>query len=1138
MSRKLIAILMLVAMLLSTVAGVGPATAATGDPVLINEVFASHAGTDDTEYVEFYGIPGTSLDGLSLIVVESDAGSSQGNIDRRLDFGPIDIMGSNGFFLVGNPAGLAANYGVAPNINIADNYLENSSMTVALVETSSISGSSVAGGETVLDTVALTDGGAGDVFYFSAPVIGPDGTYFPAGARRVTDGVDTDTAADWVISDFSLGSDNTPTAGDVTPPPPPPPPEVAISEIRIDQPSADNDEYFELVGAAGTALDGLAYLVIGDGSGGSGVIENVTDLTGQVIPGSGYFVVAESTFTLGTADLTTSLNFENSDNVTHLLVSSFTGSTGQDLDTDDDGTLDSTPWSEVVDCVGLVETPGSGELLYCGTLVGPDGSFVPGHVYLCDDGWRIGEFGIGVTDSPGAANPCDVLFTGDCGDPATLISAVQGEGLVSPLVGTQVVIEGIVVGDFQWGGSDNGDLGGFFVQEEDADADGNPLTSEGVLVFDSGFGVDVAVGDRVRVNGVVSEFFDKTEIGSVSDVLICDSGNSVTPAGVTLPVGSVDDLEAYEGMAVVFSQPLYISEFFNFDRYGEIVLTTNRQFQPTAIHEPGSPEAAQLAQENLLSRIRLDDGRTSQNPDPALHPNGGNFNLSNLFRGGDELENVTGVLDYDFGLYRIQPTQGADYAAANPRSVAPEEVGGSLKVAAFNVLNYFTTIDNNGPICGPLQDQGCRGADTPEEFTRQRDKIITALAAMDADVVGLIEIENYPGDVPTADLVSGLNAVMGAGTYDYIATGAIGTDAIRQAFIYKPATVSALGDFAVLDDPSFTDPLGYGEQKSRPALAQTLMDKSTCGVFTVVVNHLKSKGSACGPGDDDPEQGNCNLTRTLGAQALVDWLATHPTGSGDSDFLIIGDLNAYDKEDPIDAVKAGPDDVPATDDDYSDLIYHFQGEYAYSYVFDGQLGYLDHALANASLQEKVIGTTVWHINADEPDLIDYDMTYKQDAQDAIYAPDAYRSSDHDPVIVGITDDDSDVTAPELQVSVSPDMLWPPNHKYVEVVATVVATDNFDPNPTVTLVSVTSNEPDNGLGDGDTPDDIVIVDDFTFQLRAERAGGGEGRVYTITYLATDACGNSTMATATVTVPHSMDAKGDGSKQRAQPLRPRP
>jgi uncharacterized protein len=246
----------------------------------------------------------------------------------------------------------------------------------------------------------------------------------------------------------------------------------------------------------------------------------------------------------------------------------------------------------------------------------------------------------------------------------------------------------------------------------------------------------------------------------------------------------------------------------------------------------------------------------------------------------------------------------------------------------------------------------------------------------------------------------------------------------------------------------------------------------------------------------------------LSAQVLSDWLASDPTGSNDTDFLIIGDLNSYDKEDPIDVFIANG---------FTDLARHFQSEFAYSYLFDGQLGYLDYAMANNTLLDEVTGLTIWHINADEPDLIDYDMSFKQDAQDALFEPNAFRSSDHDPVINGLAV--CDEIPPTLEVSVTPDTLWPPDHRYVEVRATVNAADNFDPNPTVTLVSVTSNEPDNGEDDGNTINDIVIVDDFTFNLRAERSGVGTGRIYTITYQVTDACGNATQQAATVSVPIS-------------------
>ncbi|MEJ2208981.1 MAG: ExeM/NucH family extracellular endonuclease, partial [Anaerolineae bacterium] len=818
---------------------------------------------------------------------------------------------------------------------------------------------------------------------------------------------DTDTTADWVRNDFDLagipGYAGTIVAGEAYNTP------GAPNEIYVEATPVLNEfsasttgtdvEYVEVLGAASTDYSAYTILEIeGDSGTTLGVVDEVIAVGTTDAAGFWLGDLAANTLENGTISL--------------LLVEGFTGTLGDDLDTNDDGTLDVTPWAALVDGVS-VNDGGTGDLTYGvpALTVGYDGlSYAPGGASRYPDGtdtdttadWVRNDFDLagipGYTGSivdgeayntPGAPNQIYVPPTEACGDAYTYIYEVQGNGLASPLAGTEVSVEGIVVGDFQNNAeADDGDLGGFHIQ--DPDGDGDPATSDGVFIY-APSSADVAVGDRVRVHGAVSEYGGLTEI-TLSELWICSTGNSVAPTTVSLPVFQLDDWEPYEGMLVTLPQTLYFAEYFNFDRYGEIVLSTDRQMQPTAVYEPGSTEQQALALANTLSRITLDDGRTTENPDPALHPNGSIFDMSNLFRGGDTLANVTGVIDYAFGLYRIQPTQGADYTAANPRTAAPDAVGGSLKVASFNVLNYFTTIDTGAWICGPSGDMECRGADTAEELARQRAKIVAAIAAIDADVVGLIEIENHATNAPTADLVAGLNDLVGAGTYDYIATGFIGTDAIEQALIYKPATVTPVGSYAILDssvDPTFLD------TKNRPVLAQSFQDNTTGGIFTVAVNHLKSKGSDCndvGDPDTGDGSGNCNLTRTAAAQALVAWLATDPTGSGDSDALIIGDLNSYDKEDPIDALLAGG---------FTDLIYNFLGEFAYSYVFDGQLGYLDHALANASLFSQVTGVTVWHINADEPDLIDYDMTYKKDAQDALYAPDAYRASDHDPVIVGL-----------------------------------------------------------------------------------------------------------------------------------------
>jgi hypothetical protein len=566
-------------------------------------------------------------------------------------------------------------------------------------------------------------------------------------------------------------------------------------------------------------------------------------------------------------------------------------------------------------------------------------------------------------------------------------------------------------------------------------------------------------------------------------------------------------------MSVVLPQTLVISEYFNYDRFGEVVIGLpfdgrDRLDQPTAVVEPGAPAMA-MTDEIRLRRITLDDGLSAQNPSFTRHPNGDEFTLDNRFRGGDTVTDTVGVIDHTFGLYRVQPTDDAVYDAANPRPDAPAAPGGELTVASFNVLNYFLTLDEGPDVCGPAQDQECRGADSAGELERQRAKILAALAAIDADVFGLIEMENTTGVEPLADIVAGLNAI-GEGPYDFIDTGTIGTDAIRVGIIYQTARVTPLGDHAILDssvDPSFDDSL------NRPVLAQSFVDGDG-GVFTVAVNHLKSKGSEC-PGDPDigDGQGNCNLTRLAAAKAQVDWLATDPTGSGDADFLIMGDLNSYDMEDPIDAVAVGPDDTAGTGDDYTDLVRAFAGDTAYSYVFDGLTGYLDHGLSNGPLTPQVTGASVWHINADEPDLLDYDTSFKSPEQAALFEENAYRSSDHDPVIVGL-----DVNAaPACDAAMGePDRLWPPNHKFVPIEIEGI-TDADGDEVSIVIDSIFQDEAIKAPGSGNTQPDGRGVGTDTARVRAERVAFGNGRVYHIGFTATDPLGESCSGVVTVGVP---------------------
>jgi predicted extracellular nuclease len=619
-------------------------------------------------------------------------------------------------------------------------------------------------------------------------------------------------------------------------------------------------------------------------------------------------------------------------------------------------------------------------------------------------GESVTTFGDGDFGTPGSEN-INVLPVPpfeSCGDPATFIHEVQGPGFSSPIVGTPgIIIEGVVVGDFQ----ESNELRGFFLQEEDSDVDGDPLTSEGIFVFDNSFvGPDVNMGAVVRVQGTVAENFGQTELRNLNNVEDCLIADTATSAAITLPRSSVGDWESTEGMSIDFTQMLYASGNFSQARFGEVDLAVGGPLDnPTNVVAPGAPANA-LQDLNNRSRILMDDGSTVSNPLP-LPPYLG---VDNTLRTGDSVSSLIGALGYSFGSYRLQPTSSVSFVRENDRPLDSPDVGGSLlKVASFNVLNYFTTLDNAGPICGPNADQGCRGADNEFEFVRQKAKLVSALTTLDADVAGLIELENAADDTPIADLVDGMNAVAGPGTFAYLSTGAIGDDAIRQGLIYKPATVTAVGGFAVLDnsvDPDFHD------QLNRPVLAQTFEENASGERFTIAVNHFKSKGSDCddeGDPDTGDGQGNCNMTRADAAMALVGWLATDPTGSGDSDFLIMGDLNAYAMEDPVMVIESGG---------YVDLIKTMIGtgfaDGAYSFNFFSQSGYLDHALSSPGLASDISGTALWHINADEPSGLDYNNFN----QPGLYNPDQFRSSDHDAVVVGLfPDGDGDGVWDELDM---------------------------------------------------------------------------------------------------------------------------
>lgn len=623
------------------------------------------------------------------------------------------------------------------------------------------------------------------------------------------------------------------------------------------------------------------------------------------------------------------------------------------------------------------------DLLIADTITDDEVSFHTWLGFAKDDISDLGKFSAGTPTDPVEPSPSSLV----CGEDATAIHTLQGAGNASPLNGQTLVVEAVVVSNQEAG------LKGIFVQMADNEADNDPQTSEGVFVYTGNTPTAYMAGDRIRLKAKVTEYQGLTELTTLSEHKLCATGQALPTAAVlTLPVNSSDDFEPFEGMRVRFSQDLVVNEVYNLGRYGEISLGSQRHFIGTQVAAPGA-DALAVSAANQRDSILLDDGLTAQNPDPVRFPAPG-LSASNTVRVGDKTTALTGVMHYGFNFYRIMPTETVNFVAENPRPVAPTLAeGGNLNVASFNVLNYF---NGDGQGAGfPTE----RGANSLSEFERQKAKIVSAMVGISADVFGLMEIENdgFGTHSAIADLVAGLNAAVGEARYAYItpSVSRIGTDAITVGLIYRSDKVTPQGAARILS--SANSPLDEAQQplfddsKNRPMLTQAFSLNGSEESVVIAVNHLKSKGSECaGDPDLNDGQGNCNLTRTRAATAAGQWISEQYPEQG---VLLIGDLNAYAKEEPLTALRhAG----------FSELFSQLEKPHPYSYVFSAESGQLDHALANAALQDKVVDVTEWHINTDEPRILDYNEEFKTPAQvQDLYASDAYRSSDHDPVVISL-----------------------------------------------------------------------------------------------------------------------------------------
>ena len=566
----------------------------------------------------------------------------------------------------------------------------------------------------------------------------------------------------------------------------------------------------------------------------------------------------------------------------------------------------------------------------------------------------------------------------NCGGSTTPIADIQGPGAPSPLAGQNASIEAVVTADF--GGTDG--FGGFFVQQADPQRRNQPGVSEGLFVYAPK--VRAKAGDLVHVTGKIEEKYGQTQLTLSGAIAVCANGQTVTPATLTLPVDSPNAFAAYEGMLVRLPQTLTVTDNYELGRYGSTMLSNGRLRTPTSVVPPS--QAQTQIDANARNRLILDDGSNKQNPASVPYP-APELSAANTLRSGYTVRNVEGVLEVRYGAWRVQPLPGAAAptfdARANPRTNAPaRDPKSNLRVASFNVLNYF----NGNGMGGGFDDPNNRGAKNYQEFQRQEAKIVSALKALDADVIGLMEIQNNGYGELSA--VRQLAAKLGS-NWRVVdpGTSRLGGDAITVAMIYDSRTVEPVGRASTLaiDD------------KNRQPLAQSFRRVGgNKQALTIAVNHLKSKNCPDAANDDLDQgdgQGCWNPTRTRAAAKLADWLAGTPTGVAGQGTLLIGDFNSYTYEDPIRLLEARG---------YRNLVSRWIGANAYSYVYNGEAGYLDHALASLPLASHVKAVHEWHINADEPLALQYTLAYKSaEQQKTYYAPDAYRSSDHDPVLIDI-----------------------------------------------------------------------------------------------------------------------------------------
>ncbi len=648
-----------------------------------------------------------------------------------------------------------------------------------------------------------------------------------------------------------------------------------------------------------------------------------------------------------------------------------------------------------------------------------------------DTNSNAADFALNATISPtgsagsGGPGPDPTPDPEPAPDPvAKTIAEIQGTGTASPLVGTAVTTRGKVTASFPTGG-----FGGFYLQTPGTGGELSPAnhtSSDAVFVYSPATAGTVQIGDFVEVSGTVAEYYGMTQVnvpGAAGVAKLAEAAPEVKATGFALPADEAFR-ESLEGMLLAPQGPATVTDNYSLNQYGEVGLSggTTTLVQPTAVARYGSAEYQAAVAENAARGIKLDDGSSTN----FLRDAATKAQVLPYLTGTDPVRvgspvtfKTNVVLSYANDAWKFQPlthltasnratVQPADFGAT--RSDAPAAVGGNLKLASFNVLNYFPTTGDQLTGCTYYDDRdgnpvtvrgGCdaRGAANAENFKRQQDKIVAAITKSGADVVTLMEIENSAKfgknrDDALANLVDALN-IATPGIWDYVRTPAnapplADEDMIRTAFIYKKAVAEPVGESVIHNDT-------VAFASARKPLAQVFKpvgagdDKK----FIAIANHFKSKGSPppADPTDTDKGQGASNLARTAQAKSLLGFATELQEAKGTDKVFLIGDFNAYAQEDPLNVLTdAGyvNQDAKATNAD---------GSAKHSYLFGGLVGSLDHILASPGADATVTGADIWNINSVESVALEYSR-YNSNVTD-YYAPDQFRASDHDPVVVGL-----------------------------------------------------------------------------------------------------------------------------------------